>query len=116
MLRLCVSKPGGVGSIPGQKTEILYSAGCNQKKKKLRKGTVIKRRKSSGTKCPPLLCSDTKSRNRLLVTTQVVLEAGFPFHQDFPHHTGPRLRCWQKEWKSHEKCDLRKEELTGFGK
>lgn len=32
VLRLCASKPGGAGSIPGQKTEVLYSAGCNQKK------------------------------------------------------------------------------------
>lgn len=77
---------------------------------------MVTRGKASGAKHPPPLCSDMNSRNRLLVTTSVMLEAGFLLHQDFPCHTGPRLGCWQREWKSHEKCDLRKEELTGFGK
>ena len=39
-LRFCTPDTGGMGSIPGQVTEILHAAGCVQKKKKKKKNLI----------------------------------------------------------------------------
>ena len=50
VLRLCASKPGGAGSILGQETEVLYSAGGNQKNTKKYNGNEAE---SIWCKTPP---------------------------------------------------------------
>lgn len=76
--------------------------------------------KATCTNFPPLWMLTQTSRNQLLVATQVVLEADIPCRKEILLAIKIFLVIknlyWQREWKSSDKCDVTKEELTGFGK